>query len=187
MEIALGCTAAATGLCALTSRGGWRHRLHHVLPAPLMAVGMGHTWVPGGLLAVSTTSAALWVLGVVLARRARASQADLWPDAVDAFAMAAALLLWGLAAAGAGQSPTALGAAASGHSHGAAGVPGAGTGTVGWPQLAVLLLASAVVGTRLRTRGRASTTGSRTRCLGSVPDTVAAALMGASIVAMSST
>ncbi|MEH3076257.1 MAG: hypothetical protein PGN11_06190 [Quadrisphaera sp.] len=131
--------------------------------------------MPTAVLAAS----GLWVLGVVLARRARRLRPELWADAVDAFAMASTLVVTALADAGtAAQAAAAPGPGVlTGHGHGGrVPVMGVGGGAA-WPAVAVVVLVVVVVVARMSARRD----GRRPAVVRSLPP---AALMSVSLVAM---
>lgn len=114
MVLPLALAALASVLCAITGPGGWRHRVHHALPVPAMALGMG-----AGLLSGLAAAAVLWVVAAGLERRGRRGLPVLRADAADCAAMAVALAIAALATSAAGTAGST--AVTAGGVHGAMG------------------------------------------------------------------
>jgi len=185
--IALASAGVASSLCVTECRLPMGLRVLHLLPAPLMAVGMGLLAVPHEPLMGMVAAAGLWVLGIIFGRRAAAGRPRLWADSVDNFAMAAAMAVCvARSAAFSGAQNIVDVPQVHVHAHGAASLGSAGGagmgGTGAW--MAAVILVAAVVGTRAVVCWAARTRGPVRPAAGIWRDAAVAALMGGSTLSM---
>lgn len=180
MLVALVSAGLASGLCATAGRVPLRSRVLHLVPVPLMAVGMGPSVLPGGLLVGLGAAGGLWVLGVVFGRRASAGRTRSWADSVDSFVMAAAVLVCTAGSSvGVGGGPP-VGLHGSAHAHGSTLVVSTGLTSVSEVWITAGLMAGVVVVTRTALTWRASSGRPVPRAREMWRECAVAALMGVS-------